>query len=164
MCSPPARNPSRFWLSRRSTTPTSTRASASSPANISPVGPPPAITTACPLIATPQSALRPSRNAFRPLISLSLLVSVHNHAARLGSCRKPPGGLYTSSGRERGFSFFSRPLCTDKLFCVAVGYGGSVFLFETARGRLAAHFVGSFTATTLSPSTSFICCTIPDGQ
>ena len=47
MCSPPARKPARSWLSRRSTMATSTRANANSPANISPVGPPPAITTAC---------------------------------------------------------------------------------------------------------------------
>src|SRR3954454_13889375 len=46
-CRPPAREPGRAWLARRSTMATSTRANASSPANISPVGPPPAITTAC---------------------------------------------------------------------------------------------------------------------
>src|SRR5215467_5739365 len=46
-CSPPAREPASFWLARRSTTATSTPANASSPANISPVGPAPAITTAC---------------------------------------------------------------------------------------------------------------------
>ena len=39
-------------LARRSTIATSTPANASSPANISPVGPPPAITTACSVIAT----------------------------------------------------------------------------------------------------------------
>src|SRR6266498_3270140 len=46
-CRPPAREPARSWLARRSTMATSTRANASSAANISPVGPPPAITTAC---------------------------------------------------------------------------------------------------------------------
>jgi hypothetical protein len=46
-CKPPAREPIRSWLARRSTIATSTPANASSPANISPVGPPPAITTAC---------------------------------------------------------------------------------------------------------------------
>src|SRR5215471_8051562 len=45
-CRPPEREPASSWLVRRSTMATSTRASASSPANISPVGPPPAITTA----------------------------------------------------------------------------------------------------------------------
>src|SRR3954447_25446552 len=45
-CRPPAREPGRSWLARRSTIATSTPASASSPASISPVGPPPAITTA----------------------------------------------------------------------------------------------------------------------
>ena len=51
-CRPPAREPARSWLARRSTMATSTPANASSPANISPVGPPPAITTACSVIAT----------------------------------------------------------------------------------------------------------------
>src|SRR6187549_2695705 len=46
-CRPPAREPASSWLTRRSTMATSTLASASSPANISPVGPPPAITTEC---------------------------------------------------------------------------------------------------------------------
>ena len=46
-CRPPAREPGRSWLARRSTMATSTPANASSPASISPVGPPPAITTAC---------------------------------------------------------------------------------------------------------------------
>src|SRR5260221_9290015 len=51
-CRPPAREPARSWLARRSTMATSTLANANSPANISPVGPAPAITTACPFIAT----------------------------------------------------------------------------------------------------------------
>src|SRR3954469_5389590 len=46
-CRPPAREPGRSWLARRSTIATSTPANASSPANISPVGPPPALSTAC---------------------------------------------------------------------------------------------------------------------
>src|SRR4029077_1093115 len=46
-CRPPAREPGSSWLARRSTIATSTPANANSPANISPVGPPPAITTAC---------------------------------------------------------------------------------------------------------------------
>ncbi len=41
-CRPPAREPGRSWLARRSTMATSTPANANSPANISPVGPPPA--------------------------------------------------------------------------------------------------------------------------
>jgi hypothetical protein len=49
-CRPPEREPSTSWLARRSTIATSTPANASSPANISPVGPPPAITTARSLI------------------------------------------------------------------------------------------------------------------
>src|SRR5713226_10226038 len=59
-CRPPAREPVRSWLARRSTMATSTPASANSPANISPVGPPPAITTACSVIATLRSASRMS--------------------------------------------------------------------------------------------------------
>src|SRR6266702_4236993 len=46
-CRPPAREPGRSWLARRSTMATSTPANANSPPNISPVGPPPATTTAC---------------------------------------------------------------------------------------------------------------------
>src|SRR5260221_6873889 len=51
-CRPPAREPARSWLARRSTIATSTPANANSPASISPVGPPPAITTACLVMAT----------------------------------------------------------------------------------------------------------------
>src|ERR671913_1469594 len=54
---PPAREPASSWLSRRSTIATSTPADASSPASISPVGPPPAITTAC-VVTTAPSARR----------------------------------------------------------------------------------------------------------
>ena len=54
-CRPPAREPTRSWLARRSTMATSTPANASSPANISPVGPPPAITTACSVMPTPET-------------------------------------------------------------------------------------------------------------
>jgi hypothetical protein len=49
-CRPPAREPVSSWLARRSTMATSTPANISSPANISPVGPPPAINTACSVI------------------------------------------------------------------------------------------------------------------
>src|SRR5437868_445941 len=51
-CRPREREPTRSWLARRSTIATSTPASASSPASIIPVGPPPAITTACSVMAT----------------------------------------------------------------------------------------------------------------
>src|SRR5712691_1586937 len=47
VCRPPAREPARSWPARRSTMATSTPANANSPASISPVGPPPATTTAC---------------------------------------------------------------------------------------------------------------------
>ena len=69
-CRPPAREPARSWLARRSTMATSTPASASSPASISPVGPPPAITTAWLVIATPVvSAAR------EPLVDNDALIS-----------------------------------------------------------------------------------------
>src|SRR5438105_5453589 len=51
-CRPPEREPMTSWLARRSTMATSTPANANSPDNISPVGPPPAITTAWSVIAT----------------------------------------------------------------------------------------------------------------
>src|SRR5437762_9091219 len=60
---PPAREPGRSWLARRSTMATSMPANASSAASISPVRPPPAITTACSVIATLRSASRRSRPA-----------------------------------------------------------------------------------------------------
>src|SRR5512132_3945183 len=63
-CRPPAREPARSWLARRSTIATSTPANASSPASISPVGPPPAITTACSAIRHPH----PRGFWFRPEI------------------------------------------------------------------------------------------------
>ena len=63
-CRPPAREPGRSWLARRSTMATSTPANANSPANISPVGPPPATTTACSAMRHPH----PRRFWFRPEI------------------------------------------------------------------------------------------------
>src|SRR2546421_4460225 len=66
-CRPPAREPARSWLARRSTMATSTPASANSPANISPVGPAPAIATACSVTdcegSTPPDSLRPPKAA-----------------------------------------------------------------------------------------------------
>src|SRR2546430_17505769 len=61
-CSPPEREPTRSSLARRSTMATSTPANANSPANISPVGPPPATTTACSAIRHPH----PRRFWFQP--------------------------------------------------------------------------------------------------
>src|SRR3984893_4452313 len=53
-CRPPARERSGSGVARRSTMTTSTSARANSAASIIPVGPPPAITTACSVIATPR--------------------------------------------------------------------------------------------------------------
>src|SRR5829696_7619705 len=64
-CRPPARKPTRSWLARRSTMATSTFAHANSAATIRPVGPPPAITTACSVIAAPRPAWRWSPPAAR---------------------------------------------------------------------------------------------------
>jgi hypothetical protein len=63
-CSPPERVLSICCPARRSTIATSIPASANSPASISPAGPPPAITTACSVIATlrllfPKPTFRP---------------------------------------------------------------------------------------------------------
>jgi hypothetical protein len=69
-CRPPAREPSRSWLARRSTMATSTPASANSPASIIPVGPPPAITTACSVIAALPSDTSRTTHAFRCSISV----------------------------------------------------------------------------------------------
>src|SRR3954452_10532133 len=49
---PPAREAATSWPARRSTMATSTFASASSAASIMPVGPPPAISTACSVMTT----------------------------------------------------------------------------------------------------------------
>src|SRR3954471_9637447 len=84
-CRPPERDPATSWLARRSTIIGFTPASASSPASIIPVGPAPAITTACSLIAT-----FPSR---------PVLTSVADCSARPGACGKPPSGRYPESGR-----------------------------------------------------------------
>src|ERR1700674_4801326 len=97
-CRPPAREPTRSGLVRRSTMATSTPASASSPATISPVGPPPAITTLCSVIRPPFP---------------KVLVSAEDSAARPGSCHKPQAVQYTENGKERVLSF-PFPLRTDK--------------------------------------------------
>src|ERR1700674_3951916 len=89
-CRPPAREPTRSGLVRRSTMATSTPASASSPATISPVGPPPAITTLCSVIRPPFP---------------KVLVSAGDSAARPGSCHKPQAVQYTENGKERVLSF-----------------------------------------------------------
>jgi hypothetical protein len=69
---PPAREPMSSWLVRRSITATSTPANASSPANISPLGPPPAITTECSIIRHP------------PLATARTLVNNVHHVGKLG--------------------------------------------------------------------------------
>jgi len=128
-CRPPARRPMSSWLARRSTMATSTSAKASSAANIRPVGPPPAITTACSVIATLRSAprrswkmpaatrvpalvrLRTNRMSVTPDASRDSLPldldSKRDYAARARSCRKRPGAPYTGSGRKEAHHSFS---------------------------------------------------------
>src|SRR6266550_87045 len=68
---------------------TSTPANANSPANISPVGPPPAITTACSVIAT----LRPdtsTTHAFRCSHFRRFWLADGDYAARPRAFSKPP--------------------------------------------------------------------------
>jgi hypothetical protein len=60
----------RSWLARRSTMATSTFANANSAASIIPVGPPPAIITACSVIATLRPGTSTTRHAFRALRSI----------------------------------------------------------------------------------------------
>src|ERR1700686_3452419 len=86
---PRERGLSSLKLARRSTMTTSVPANVSSAASIIPVGPPPAITTACSVIRHPH---------FRRLW-------FRDSAARPGSCRKPPGALYTENGKEWLVSF-----------------------------------------------------------
>src|SRR6187402_2957983 len=70
-CRPPAREPPRSRLGLLSTMATSTPARASSPASITPVGPPPAITTACSVTAMlPRSVDSSGRRAREDLRQL----------------------------------------------------------------------------------------------
>src|SRR5215475_2537707 len=112
-CRPPAREPTRSGLVRRSTIATSTPANANSPANIRPVGPPPAISTACFVSSLlPPICLRSRRDAhgvndtgISSLLLLPLLAWAGDAEGRLGSGRKPPGVLYSGSGRRPVLSF-----------------------------------------------------------
>src|SRR5215468_2182081 len=82
-CRPPAREPARSWLARLSTIATSTPANANSAANISPVGPAPAIKTSAscmvmkPLPSFAVACLRPSasprKRRARPRFRRSLI-------------------------------------------------------------------------------------------
>src|SRR5437763_14648 len=91
-CRPREREPVRSWLARRSTMATSTPARASSPASISPVGPPPAMTTVPPLDL--------SDPPIRLLLTPEVLASAGDHAARPGACGKSPPWGYSVYGDE----------------------------------------------------------------
>jgi hypothetical protein len=92
---------SRFWFPRRSTMATSTLAIANSPATIIPVGPPPAITTACPSISR---------------ISLIGCGFERDYEARPRPCCKSPCARYPNSGERRFLELLlARPHPNDKL-------------------------------------------------
>src|SRR5438445_1243779 len=92
-CRPPEREPGRSWVARRSTMATSTPANANSPANIIPVGPPPATTTACSAIRHPPI---PVGSGFgRRFCSTTRVLP------------QAPGALYTENGEERVLVFHS---------------------------------------------------------
>src|SRR5215207_5930608 len=113
-CRPPARKPTRSWLARRSTTATSTFANANSAASIIPVGPPPAITTACSVIATLRSDPSRRTSAFRS----SIYVGSGLRRAIMRQKSSPHEGLRSGmnwSWRERVTVFHRRPLRTDDL-------------------------------------------------
>jgi hypothetical protein len=83
---------------------TSTPANANSPANISPVGPAPAITTAWLVVATLRSPRDPfvDNNTLILLLPFpSALEQVGDPALQLGSGRKPPGAVYSQVGDEQ---------------------------------------------------------------
>src|SRR5205823_1896700 len=102
----PGSRPIEIWLARRSTTTTSMPANASSPANVSPVGPPPAISTACSVIAAPRLNQRVMISTFGslaasplPRVMLSMAARVHARRCRaswsggqIGRAGFRPGG------------------------------------------------------------------------
>src|SRR5215831_16747629 len=109
-CSPPARKPATSWVSRRSTMATSTRANANSPANINPVGPPPATTTACSIIAALPSGLRRSLSTHhnsQPPRSPAVRTLAPACRVRAHYCFDPPRDPYThhNTGRLHAHSF-----------------------------------------------------------
>src|SRR5689334_7313843 len=94
-CRPPAREPTTSWLARRSTIATSTPANVSSAASMSPVGPAPAITTAC-------------SDILAPLIVVVVMSA--RVAPRPATLRHPPGlaarpgSFYILGVAERAYS------------------------------------------------------------
>ena len=104
-CRPPAREPTRFWLARRSTMATSTLANANSAASISPVGPPPAITTACSVTAS----LRPASRSTLPTRSGgSTSDGGRDHCQQQVKARRKAGGGVEHE--HQGASYHPRPL------------------------------------------------------
>ena len=88
-------------------------ANVSSPANISPVGPPPAITTACSVKATLRPDTPTTTQAFRSSHFPRRWLAAGDYAARQGACRKRPCAVYVGGGERAGNVRFScRPLRT----------------------------------------------------
>src|SRR5947207_5798637 len=125
-CSPPAREPMRSWLARRSTMATSTPASANSPAIINPVGPPPAITTAWLVFAAPISSLRSNwlRVAFYGMARVlkQAPYALHIRVGEIGRRHQgrtkrttPASLLYSSAFRRAGCLFGELRSCPKHL-------------------------------------------------
>src|SRR6202162_1513602 len=89
-CRPPARERSGSGVARRSTMTTPPSARALSAASIIPVGPPPAITTACSVITTLRPDTSTTAHAFRSSHFRRFWLATRDYAARPGACGKPP--------------------------------------------------------------------------
>src|SRR5215213_5295062 len=127
-CRPPARKPARSWLARRSTMATSTPANANSPANISPVGPPPVITTACSVIATLRPDTSRTTHAFRYSHFRRFSLRPALCGTTRGLTQAPRFAIYWKwKGVGTVLSTY-RPLWTDNLLAKRrrAAYGGTV--------------------------------------
>jgi hypothetical protein len=87
--------------------------------------------TACPTTGptSPRDPVVDNNTRISRLPFPQVLAAASASAARPGSCRKPPGALYTESGKEWVPSFpFYRPLWTDNLLAKRrrAAYGGTV--------------------------------------
>src|SRR5436190_177530 len=99
---------------------TSIPANASSPANISPVGPPPAITTACSVISTPRTPDRRQRTS---------------HGQHVwGACGKPPRSRYVASGGV-GANLYRRPWQHERVDHESLEYYATPGRFTILDGR-----------------------------
>src|SRR3954454_22621111 len=102
-CRPPAREPARSWLVRRSTTTKAIFASPSSPASMRPVGPPPAITTAC---SSPRGA---SKQLLHPAREEQLGQEANLRAAAAGREERAEAGIQADEQVRIGEVFEPEP-------------------------------------------------------